>query len=210
MSRPKRNGRGKPLKRRTASRQEFKTIVVFTEGQSSEPDYINALKSVPKIADNYALSVEIHPEHGVPLTLVRSAVARKRDSEIDECWCIFDVEWPKNHPNLHEAVSLARDHEVRLAISNPCFEVWLILHLKQTGRWCNTATAERDSRTLDGRSGKGLGDASAYIPKRRLAADRARRLDERHRRDGTDFPDDNPSSGMHLFLAALEPDGIGQ
>jgi RloB-like protein len=198
------------LKRRIASRPELKTIVVFTEGQSSEPDYINAPKAIPKIAENYALSVEIHPEHGVPLTLVRSAVDRRRDSEVDECWCIFDVEWPKNHPNLHEATSLARDHEISLAISNPCFEVWLILHIKQFGRWCDTAEAEKRSRDLDGRAGKGLGGAADYMPKRRLAADRAKRLADRHRREGTNFPHDNPSSGMYLFLAALEPEGIGK
>jgi hypothetical protein len=41
-----------------------------------------------------------------------------------------------------------------------------------------------------------------------LAGDAARRaaeLDERHQRNGTTFPDDNPSSGMHRLLASVEP-----
>ena len=35
-----RRQRGKSLKRKVASRPELRTIVVFTEGKNSEPDYI--------------------------------------------------------------------------------------------------------------------------------------------------------------------------
>lgn len=37
------------------------------------------------------------------------------------------------------------------------------------------------------------------------AARRAEQLERRHTRDGTAFPNDNPSSGMHHVLRALEP-----
>ncbi|MGH3940412.1 MAG: RloB family protein, partial [Pseudonocardiaceae bacterium] len=70
------------------------------------------------------------------------------------CWCVFDVEWPKNHPNLKQAIQLARDHNIRLAISNPCFELWLILHFEDQTAFLNTDEAETRSRKLDGRSGK--------------------------------------------------------
>lgn len=56
----------------------------------------------------HSLNLELHPEQGVPLTLVRMAAERLKDPEVDECWCVFDVEWPKNHPNLFEAKQLAR------------------------------------------------------------------------------------------------------
>lgn len=55
----------------------------------------------------------------MPLTLVKLAVERSRDDEVDECWCVFDVEWPKHHPHLHEALNLAAQHGVRTAVSNP-------------------------------------------------------------------------------------------
>lgn len=44
--------------------------MVFCEGVVSEPDYINGLKRVPAIRNNTAISIEIDPERGVPLTLV--------------------------------------------------------------------------------------------------------------------------------------------
>ena len=103
--------------------------MVFCEGRNSEPDYINGLKRLPEIAGNTALNLELHPEQGVPLTLVKMAADRLADPEVDECWCIFDVEWPKNHPNLfNPARQLAEAKGVRLVISNPCFELWLVLH----------------------------------------------------------------------------------
>jgi hypothetical protein len=68
----------------------------------------------------------------------------------------------------------------------------------------STEDAERRSRRLDGRTGKRI-DAGLYMKRRERAAARAAALDKRHLRSGTSFPDDNPSSGMHGFLAAIEP-----
>lgn len=87
-------------------------------------DYINALKRLPEVQENTSIDIEIDPGQGVPLTLVKRAADRKRrDDEVDGCWCLFDVEWPKNNPNLAEAIQLARAHGISLAISNPCFEL---------------------------------------------------------------------------------------
>ncbi|WP_442811722.1 RloB family protein [Streptosporangium sp. NBC_01755] len=177
--------------------------MVFCEGKNSEPDYVNGLKKLPHIAENTALTVRIHPEQGVPLTLVRNAIDYKNDPEIDECWCLFDVEWPKNHPNLTQAINLARSKEINLAISNPCFELWLILHHQNYGAFMDTDSAERRSRSLDGRSGKSI-DPAIYIPLRKKAAQYAKLLNARHDQNGTSFPHDNPSSGMYKFLWDLE------
>jgi hypothetical protein len=193
---------GKSLKRVTGRRPELRTIVAFCEGKKSEPDYINGLKRLPHLTERTALNLEIHPLQGVPLTLVQMAVKRKKDTEVDECWCLFDVEYPRNHPNLQQAVDLARAHGIKLAISNPCFEVWLILHHEDFTSFASTETVERKSRSLDGRTGKGI-DATVYMPRRKDAVHRAKQLSARHRRDHTKFPDDNPSSGMPGFLEAL-------
>ena len=176
--------------------------MVFCEGANSEPDYVNGLKRLPHIAENTALNLRIHPTQGVPLTLVQKAVEVGRDREIDECWCLFDVEWPKHHPNLKSAVDLARAHKINLAISNPCFELWLILHHRTFGSFAYTDEVERTSRSLDGRSGKSI-DPNVYMPLRKEAARRAERLAVRHEQGGTTFPHDNPSSGMYKFLRAI-------
>ncbi|WP_268248030.1 RloB family protein [Actinoplanes lobatus] len=181
-------------------------MVVFCEGRNSEPDYVNGLKRLPHVIRNTALNIEIHPKQGTPLTLVRMAAERFKDPEVDECWCLFDVEWPKHHPHLAEAIDLAKRAGVRFAVSNPCFELWLMLHHADHTQFLDTARAESESRRLDGRKGKSI-DAAAYMPLRKAAAERAARLEKRHLRDRTTFPGDNPSSGMFRFLDAVEGDG---
>lgn len=199
-------GRGKDLRRRTATRPERKTVLIFCEGEASEPDYINAVKRLPQVKRNVAINIEIDPDRGVPLTLVERAVARlTSDPEIDECWCVFDVEWPRHHPNLDKAIRLAKTKGVKLAVSNPCFELWLILHFQDQTAFLDTRAAESLSRRLEGRVGKRI-DGAKYLPLRRDASRRAAALVDRHQRDRTAFPDDNPSSSMHDLLAAIDPE----
>ncbi|MGE3284940.1 MAG: RloB family protein [Pseudonocardia sp.] len=173
------------------------------EAKETEPGYVNGLKALPEVHRHAAIRIEIDPGDGKPLPLVRRAVDRVGDDEIDEIWCLFDVESPQPHPNLEQAVRLARRHGIRLAISNPCFELWLILHQEECTAYRTTAAAERRSRRLDGRTGKRI-DAAIYLPHRHRAAARARTLTARHLGDGTAFPDDNRSSGMPDFLDAVE------
>ena len=89
---------------------------------------------------NPMIKVEIAPEHGVPLTIVRIArnkkneavAASKREGDVyirfDSVWYAFDID---EHPNVPEAKALAKRNGISLAISNPCFELWLLLHLRE-------------------------------------------------------------------------------
>ena len=197
--------KAKDLKRRTGKRPERKTFLIFCEGEASEPDYIKGLKKLPEIRQSTSIGIEIDPDQGVPLTLVERAVQRKEvDHEIDEYWCIFDVEWPRHHPNLDKARELAATHGIQLAISNPCFEIWLLLHFDYVSGFVDTPSAESRSRHKEGRSGKRL-DASKYMPLRREAVKHAAMLEAKHKGDGTKFPDNNPSSSMYKLMNVIDP-----
>jgi hypothetical protein len=119
-----RGARGRPLKRSVATRKPNKTLLVFCEGERTEPEYLNALKRQPSVHDVAAVDLRVETGQGgsVPLTLVSLAVdARRRavheDGEIDEFWCVFDVEWPRNHPGLKDAIERARQNNIRLCSS---------------------------------------------------------------------------------------------
>lgn len=197
---------GRPLRRRVGTRHVRKTLRVFCEGERTEPEYLDALKREPAVRE--AAVVRIALAGGVPLTLVKRAVdersrALSENDEIDEFWCVFDVEWPVNHPHLLEAIALAKANDISLAISNPCFEVWLVLHLKEHGAWLDTDQAEKLRHQLDKSTDKGLYPAN-YMPHVGKAAARAAQLEERHRQNDTSLPDDNPSSGMHLLVSSVQ------
>jgi hypothetical protein len=211
MARRDRVAGGRPLKRRVGTRRPRKTLLVFCEEERTEPEYLDALKRQPAVRDAAAVDLRVQTGHGgsVPRTLVSLAAAARskaldEEAEIDEFWCVFDVEWPRNHPGLSEAIERARLDDIHLAVSNPCFELWLILHFENQGARLDNDAARRARRRLDGSSDKGL-DAAKYMPLAGDAARRAAELDERHQRNGTTFPDDNPSSGMHRLLASVEP-----
>jgi hypothetical protein len=200
---------GRPLRRKVATRRIKKTLLVFCEGERTEPEYLNALKLQPAIREIAAVEIRVAQASSgaVPLTLVRWAIeargrALSENDEIDEFWCVFDVEWPINHPNLAEAIALAKANEISLAVSNPCFEVWLILHLKEHGAWLDNDQARKLRRQLDNSTDKGL-DPARYMPYVGKASDRAAKLEERHLQDGTLFPNDNPSSGFHRLIASV-------
>ena len=200
----------RPLRRRAPFRTPKRTFLVFCEGTRTEPDYIKALKQEPAVRDSASVDIQIAPKasSAVPLTLVNAAAeAIDRNSqeqgEIDEVWCLFDVEWPRKHPHLPEARDKAEVSDVRLAISNPCFELWLALHFENHTAWLHSDAARRLRRDHDKSSDKRV-DGSVYMPRRATAAQRARALTTKHARDESEFPADNPSSGMYLLLEAIE------
>ena len=126
----------RPLKRRGPTRAPKRRILIVCEGRQTERGYFEAFQHATR---NPRVHVEVARECGVPLTVVQLAIRlrdeanddakRQRDENLrwDEVWGVFDVD---EHPNLERAVALAHEHSVKLAISNPCFELWALLHFK--------------------------------------------------------------------------------
>jgi len=106
------------------------------EGRVTEPDYFRALGRRERIK---LIEVVVNDEGGVPKTLVERAVQLKKSADrearrmndrflrYDEIWCVFDID---AHPNVAQAKQQARDNTILLAVSNPCFEVWILLHFQ--------------------------------------------------------------------------------
>jgi len=201
------------LRRNIDVRQPRKTLLVFCEGERTEPEYLTGLSRLREVRDVAAVDIRIDRDSAgfSPLRLVRMAIEardknRREQGEIDEFWCVFDVEWPTNHTTLGDAVRLADKNGIHLAVSNPCFELWLVLHFADCDAWLDNDQARRLRRQHDGKLDKGL-DPARYIPNRHVAAARALRLERRHAKDGTPSPHDNPSSGMHRLIGAVESVG---
>lgn len=130
--------RDRPRKpaRATTRRPPRKRILVFCEGEATEPLYLNACK---RWLQATAVHVEIADARGVPLTLIKLAQEAKeaniaqarRDpsARYDEVWCVFDRD---EHPGVEEALRRAHAQGIQTAYSNPCFELWLWLHFAES------------------------------------------------------------------------------
>jgi hypothetical protein len=57
-----------------------------------------------------------------------------------EVWCVFDVD---DHPHIQDARQQARDNGIKLAISNPCFELWIVLHFEDQRKAIDRAKLQR-------------------------------------------------------------------
>jgi len=87
---------------------------------------------------------------GAPVTVVEKAIElrdeRAREAKraerkgtfgppaFDEVWCVFDIEQDGYNPSLPKAISIALGNELQLALSNPAFEFWFLLHFEHTTR----------------------------------------------------------------------------
>jgi hypothetical protein len=68
----------------------------------------------------------------------REEAKQQRDENLqfDSVWAVFDVD---EHPNLAEACALASREGIEVGMSNPCFELWALLHFQD-----QRAHVERD------------------------------------------------------------------
>jgi hypothetical protein len=193
------------LRRRPASREPRRRILVVCEGEVTEPKYFRGLRR----KHNPALEIEIDEQHGTPKTLVARAARRKKEAAreatrqrdaflaYDEVWCVFDVD---DHPLLADAKQQARDNGISLAISNPCFELWALLH------FCDQTAAQPRQRIRQLLKAyipdydKEL-PAPTLMPHLAKAMARARHLE--HLAELAGEPGKNPSTGVHLLIERI-------
>ena len=135
MTNPRRDRVRRPG-RQPPTREPKPKILIVCEGKNTEPQYFKGFK---RACRDSLVDIEIASGQGVPMTVVEEsrtrmekatdAAKREKDDYLayDSVWCVFDVD---EHPHLPEACKMARDIGINLAISNPCFELWLLLHFK--------------------------------------------------------------------------------
>ena len=134
-----------PLGRQKARRAPYRRFTLFCEGQNTESAYFRALQAK---FPGTMVDITIVPAAGVPMTIAQKATGqkiasrRKKDSyeKNDEIWAVFDRD---THPNHTKAVDLCESHGVGVARSDPCFEVWLILHRQEYDKFGSSDDAQR-------------------------------------------------------------------
>ena len=139
------------LRRSQASREPRRGFVLFCEGLNTEVEYFKAIR---RIYSSTLIQWEIYGGVGVPYTIAEKAIERakslgltrhsrsKKDSyeKNDQVWAVFDRD---DHPQFEEAVANCETANVRVARSNPCIELWLILHEQEFDRYEDRHTMQK-------------------------------------------------------------------
>ena len=200
-------------KRREAFKEPRKSILIVCEGEKTEPIYFDALKDKLRLV---ILDVEIVGEGAAPITVVNSAIElreeRKRIAKksltraaYEVIYCVFDVEAPKPHRSLTDAVSMAKANNLEVILSNPCFEYWYILHFRKTSAPFNTnqdvETALRREHPAYGKSDRTI--FNVVYPKTSDAIKHSKEVLKEQHNDAEDLRDCNPSTHVHKIVEYL-------
>lgn len=115
----------------------------------------------------------------------------------DEIWCVLDVD---EHARLEEARRIGSEAGVKLAVSNPCFELWLLLHYsEQNGHVERKPVAKLLQHHLPNYD-KHVDFQSLYRGYTDAVA-RAASLDRRHAQASTEGG--NPSTGVYRLTERI-------
>lgn len=130
--------------RRVGFKPPLPVVVVVCDDSATAPAYFELLKRDVKAS--VTLNVVRAPRHGAsPNDVVEIAVnqkanltsgEKKNDAEPgDAVWALFDTEHkPHDRQRAKEAKEKANRENINVAVSDPCYEVWTLLHLEDAGQ----------------------------------------------------------------------------
>lgn len=120
-----RKKKGKPVK---------PTLHIFCEGEKTEPYYLKSYIGEFHSSTRQLATILVEKtEKNTPVSLVNEAIAHKNSNglKIDEYWVVYDREAVNKYSDsLHQDARQKADaNGINIALSNVCFEHWLLLHL---------------------------------------------------------------------------------
>lgn len=217
------------LKRKPATLEPAKRILIVCEGSVTEPEYFKFLKRKKKLPN---LDIDICGEEcgSSPFSVV-SFAEEKANSEgrydnggYDQVYCVFDRD---AHTDFNKATSriltlnkansrfLAR--EIKAIISFPCFEVWLIFHfiysrapLVESGGLSGGGNANKLLRQQVGFEGFEKGFSMDQLDRLFDKIDTAVANAATARIDVAATGEPNPSTDLDLLVNAIRNSGVSE
>ena len=137
--------RFRPRERKSEIRDP-KLIIIATEGSNTEPAYFKDMAS-SKYFYNPRIHVEVLEREGTKSAPEYVIEALNQFSDeyhyeegLDELWLVVDTDdW--GDEKLADIATKCQQKGYEMAVSNPCFELWLLLHV--------TSLSEYADETLD-------------------------------------------------------------
>lgn len=200
------------LKRATATVDPRRLLVVCCEGET-ERDYLEDYNA--RHRSQAVVEVRVVGSCGAPSSVVEAAIdlcadlrarlrAGRAPSSIQvSAWAVVDRD---EHPPavLGRARDLARSNDVGLVLSNPCFELWPLLHFTDQRAWIHRHDCQKllcEWMPSYHHDKHPYVDIDLLAGREAEAERRARQLQQQHEETGADDP--NPSTELWRLLAAI-------
>ena len=181
--------------RYSGHREPKPVIYIAGEGlvNKTESAYFSAFKT-----DNYCVQF-IQEGYSDPKGIVRKLKSKINDKNglkfrpgIDKAFCLVDTDTASSKDSrIREAVVEAekdKNAPILVLTSNPCFEIWFMLHERYTEKKYNSSSeVVNDLRKIRGWENYSKSDTDTYrktISKVAVAVQNAKKLEERHLEEG--------------------------
>ncbi|MEA4826889.1 MAG: RloB family protein [Clostridium sp.] len=136
--------------RKKGTRRVNPTIVIICEGKETEVNYFEGFDSKytrvdVKVADKKSRGKDKGKATDCKSLVERAIYYKENKYDINEedgdrVWCVFDVDINYKNNNaiqskideIEKARPIADRNKISLGVSNPCFELWFLLHFEYT------------------------------------------------------------------------------
>ena len=192
--------------------------LVVSEGKETEPRYFEGVRSALGAANGRKVAIVVKGTGKHTLDLLDFAVehCRYAPETFDHVWLVFDKDdFPAADFDAMErkCAELSDGSRTFHALwSNPCFELWPLLHLRyttasMTAAECQRALAQAMSKDLGVEYRKNLGGLFGMVDGQRVEAlHRAQRLEAHHGELGNARPSaQNPATKVGEIFDVIGP-----
>lgn len=212
--------RGKIEKRGQRRRNIKPVILIVTEGSQTEPKYFAHYRTRQTNIDIRVIGSRTSGGETDYLSLIRKAVEYQNKNQIsisngDAVWVVADGDVNYNNPDpitakdnlLSKARNLADAKGIRIAISNPCFEFWYLLHFQYTTKFFKDYPAVKTALTSYLPDYEKASDVYAQLSEHTTdAIQNALRVEQYHIQNGSNKPFGiavNPFTDIYQLVESL-------
>lgn len=170
-------------------------VVIAGEGRYTESIYFNAVKNELSAPNVHVEVLDRNSDESSPENVHRQIVEFMNQYNVeddDELWLVIDRDRWHERMLSQVAKLCAQNSHLHFCMSNPCFELWLLLHLEDVDEYDDSAKNDlllnkknksgitwlkKRMKDLLGSYAESSYDTSGLIPYAPVAIERARKLD---------------------------------
>lgn len=145
MGAKKTGGKRQRELQRKQSKLSRPLILIVCEGRITETNYFHDIRISRKFSKDKMKIIGGDESGTDPRNIVKYAkeenkkLWKKNKFDYRSIWCVFDRD-EHNYENVRAAFDQAQANKFNVAFSNPCFEIWYLLHYQD-----QTSHIERDN-----------------------------------------------------------------
>ena len=196
-------------------------LIVACEGKKAEYDYFLELNKSLRGPDRRAALKIVRGAGGTAINVIDRAIRQRKEDlqsgkfsarDGDKAYAVIDVEphdTTKQRP-LQQALACAAKTDVRVLLSNPSFDVWLLCHVQTADQMKRAFTDPQEAKRLHGQlTACGHGQSttaqsiSNFVMDASTAARVAREVHERHHGACADMRKANACTEVYQLVEFL-------